>query len=92
MFRAHFLEKYFHEDMHSKKEIKFLELKQGNSIVVKYVVKFEELLKFYPHYNSADVDGSKCIKFKSGLRPEIKQGIRYQEICRFSVLLNKCRR
>lgn len=32
-----------------------------------------------------------CIKFENGLRPEIKQGIVYQDICRFPTLLNKCR-
>lgn len=53
MFRVHFLEKYFLEDVRSKKKIKFLELKQGNMTVAEYAVKFEELVKFYPHYNGA---------------------------------------
>ncbi|XP_050892138.1 uncharacterized protein LOC127097682 [Lathyrus oleraceus] len=75
VFRVHFLEKYFLEDVRSKKEIEFLELKQGNMIVVEYAAKFEKLVKFYPHYNGLVVKGSKCIKFESGLRPEIKQGI-----------------
>lgn len=45
--------------MLSKKEIEFLELKQGNMTVVEYAVKFEELVKFCPHYNGRDVEGSK---------------------------------
>lgn len=79
IFRAHFLEKCF-EDVHSKKEIEFLEMKQGNLRVFEYVMMFEELMKFCPHYNGAAAEGSKCIKFESDLRLEIKQGIGYHEI------------
>lgn len=57
--------------MRGKEEIEFLELKQENSIIVEYVVKFEELVKFYPHYNGAAVDAFKCIKFENGVRLEI---------------------
>lgn len=46
-------------------------------IIVEYVAKFEELVKFCPNYNGAVAEGSKCIKFENGLRPEIKQGIGY---------------
>lgn len=52
-------------------------------------MKFEELVKFCLDYNGEASKGSKCIKFKSGLRPEIKQGVGYQEICWFSMLVNK---
>lgn len=38
-----------------------------------------------------EVEWSKCIKFENGLHPEIKQGIRYQEIHRFPILVNKFR-
>lgn len=71
------MEKYFPENVSIKKEIEFFELKQGNSTVVEYAAKFEELVKFYLHYNSVVVEGSKCIKFESGFRLEIKQGIDY---------------
>lgn len=91
MFIAHFLEKLFPKDMHSKKEIEFLELKLGNSTVVEYATKFEELVKFCPYYNSETAEGPKCIKFKSGLRPEIKQHIGYQDIHHFFVMVNKCK-
>lgn len=66
-------------------------MKQGNSIIVEYAMKFEELVKFCPHYNSAVAEGSNCIKFESELRPKIKQGIGYQKILQFFMLLNKCR-
>ena len=75
MLRVHFLEKYFREDLRSKKEIEFLELKRGNMTVVEYAAKFEELVKFCPHYNGAAAKGLKCIKFESELHHEIKQYI-----------------
>ncbi|XP_050877099.1 uncharacterized protein LOC127080853 [Lathyrus oleraceus] len=59
--------------------------------VAEYAAKFEELVKFYPHYNGADMERSKYIKFENRLRPEIKQDISYQEIHRFPTLVNKCR-
>lgn len=76
-FNTEFLEKYFPADVHSKKEIKFLVMKTGNMIVVDYATKFEELFRFFPHYNGVGVEGSKCFKFESGLRAEIKQFIKY---------------
>lgn len=91
IFRVQFLEKYFHKDVRIKKEIELFELNQRNMTVAEYVAKFEEFANFYPHYNGAAVEGSKYINFENGLRPEIKQGIGYQEICRFSTLVNKCR-
>ncbi|XP_050920402.1 uncharacterized protein LOC127138040 [Lathyrus oleraceus] len=67
VFITKFLKKYFPEDVRSKKEIEFLELKHGNMIVVEYAAKFEEL----KHENET-AEGSKYIKFESGLCPEIK--------------------
>ncbi|XP_050896156.1 uncharacterized protein LOC127102878 [Lathyrus oleraceus] len=81
IFRVKFLEKYFPEDVCSKKEIEFLELKQGNMTVVEYAAKLEELVKFYPYNTGAVVEGSKCIKFENRMRPKIKRGI-YDEDCR----------
>ncbi|XP_050908051.1 uncharacterized protein LOC127121639 [Lathyrus oleraceus] len=86
VFKGAFLEKYFTADVRGRKEVEFLELKQGNMIVADYAAKFEELSRFCPYYNGAEAEMSKCIKFESGLRPEIKQFIRYQEIHQFSVL------
>lgn len=48
-------------------------------------------MKLCPHYNGAAAEASKYIKFESGLRPKIKQGIGYQQIFQFSKLVNKCR-
>lgn len=58
--------------------------------VADYATKFEELSRYGPCYNDVDVEGSKCVKFKNGMRPEIKLFIGYQEIHRFLVLVNKC--
>lgn len=89
-FNNEFMEKYFLADDRSHKENELLELKQGNMIVADHATKFEELSMFYPHYNGADAEGSKCVKFESGLCPEITPFIWYQEIRHFSVLVNKC--
>ena len=40
VFRAEFLVRYFPKDVRGKKEIEILELKQGNSMVTKYVAQF----------------------------------------------------
>lgn len=57
MFKVQFLDKYFPKDMCSKKDIKFIELKQGNMTVVEYAAKFGELLKFCSYYNGANCGG-----------------------------------
>src|ERR1051325_9114407 len=56
VFRRAFLRRYFPEDIRGKKEIEFLELKQGNKSVSEYATKFTELAKYYAHYNN-DEDG-----------------------------------
>lgn len=57
--------------------------------VAEYATMFEELSRYRPYYNGAYVEGSKCVMFENGLRPEIKQFIGYQEIHCFSLLVNK---
>lgn len=56
MFRVQLLEKYFYEDVRSKKRIKLLELKQGNMMFAEYAAKFEELVKFFPYYNGVALE------------------------------------
>ncbi|XP_058727874.1 uncharacterized protein LOC131599593 [Vicia villosa] len=90
-FRMEFLRKYFPEDVRGKKEIEFLELKQGNKSVVEYAAKFGELAKFYQYYDGANGEFSKCIKFENGLRPEIKKAVSYQKIRIFVDLVDSCR-
>ncbi|XP_058722195.1 uncharacterized protein LOC131594057 [Vicia villosa] len=56
-----FSRKYFPEDVRGKKEIEFLELRQGNKSVVEYASMFGELAKFYQHYDGPTGEFSKCI-------------------------------
>jgi len=91
VFRREFLNRYFLEDVCGKKEIEFLELKQGDMSVTKYAAKFVELAKFYPHYTAETAEFSKCIKFENGLRVEIKRAIGYQKIRQFFELVSSCR-
>ena len=74
------LEEYFPEDVRNKKEMEFLELKQGNMTMAKYAAKFEELMRYFPHYQGKDGESSKCVKFLNGLRPELKQVVNYQGV------------
>ena len=91
IFKREFLDRYFPEDVRGKKEIEFLELKQGNMSVTEYAAKFVELAKFYPHYTPETAEFSKCIKFENGLRADIKRAIGYQKIRNFSDLVSSCR-
>ena len=89
-FKSEFLRKYFPEDLRNKKEVEFLQCKQGNSFVVEYATKFEELSRFCPYINVEDAIVSKCVKFESGFRPEIYQYICFHEIRDFDTLGHKC--
>ena len=66
-FRQTFLEKYFPEDVKNRKEMEFLELKQGSMMVAEYAVKFENLVRYFPHYQGEAGERSKCVKFVNGL-------------------------
>ncbi|XP_058725950.1 uncharacterized protein LOC131597260 [Vicia villosa] len=91
LFRDAFLENYFSEDVRGKKKVEFLELKQGNGTVAVYVTKFQELIMYCPHYNTMNAEKSKCLNFVNGLRHDIKKAIGYQQITRFTELVNKRR-
>ena len=90
VFRREFLRRYFPEDVRGRKEIEFLELKQGDMSITEYAAKFVELAKFYPHYAAETAEFSKCIKFENGLRADIKRAIGYQKIRDFSELVSSC--
>ena len=57
--------------------MEFLELKKGNLIVAEYVANFEELVRYFPHYQGRDGESSKCVNFLNGLRPKVKQAVNY---------------
>ncbi|XP_020230883.1 uncharacterized protein LOC109811530 [Cajanus cajan] len=90
-FKQLFLEKYFPRDVRLKKQVEFLEFKQGDNSVAEYVTKFEDLVRFCPMYDGVGNEEDKCVKFVSGLRPEIKQVFNYQWITQYHDLVNKCR-
>nr|KYP77114.1 hypothetical protein KK1_021385 [Cajanus cajan] len=90
-FKRLFLEKYFSRDVRHKKQVEFLELKQGENSVAEYVTKFEDLVRFCPMYDGVNNEEDKCVKFMSGLRLEIKQVFNYQGITHYHELVNKCR-
>nr|KYP53511.1 Transposon Ty3-G Gag-Pol polyprotein [Cajanus cajan] len=89
-FKKVFLEKYFPDDVRSRKEMEFLELNQGNDTVAVYAAKFDALVRYCTHYHGEGGERAKCIKFVNGLRPEVKTAINYQEIYHFPTLVNKC--
>ncbi|XP_058726090.1 uncharacterized protein LOC131597406 [Vicia villosa] len=78
LFRDAFLENYFPEDVRGKKEVEFLELKQGNGTVVEYAARFQELIKYCPYYTTMNAERSKFLKFVNGLRHDIKKAIGYE--------------
>ncbi|MCI62667.1 cellular nucleic acid-binding protein, partial [Trifolium medium] len=43
------------------------------------------------HYNTVEAEGDKCVKFESGLRPDIKQLLGFSEIRDFPTLTTKAR-
>ncbi|MCI65866.1 gag polyprotein-related, partial [Trifolium medium] len=48
--------------------------------VAEYTAKFESLSAFSPYYNTVEAEYDKCVKFESGLRPEVKHLIGFSEI------------
>ncbi|XP_045810171.1 uncharacterized protein LOC123904566, partial [Trifolium pratense] len=54
-------------------------------------IEEEELCAFSPHYNTVEAENDKCVKFESGLRPDIKHLIGFSQIRDFATLVDKCR-
>ncbi|GFZ12689.1 hypothetical protein Acr_23g0010740 [Actinidia rufa] len=65
-----FNEEYFPEMVRDQKVQEFLNLKQGNMIVVEYNAKFIELSRYAPHIVSTE--SHKARRFEAGLRWNIK--------------------
>ncbi|GAU42762.1 hypothetical protein TSUD_239250 [Trifolium subterraneum] len=91
MFNREFFNKYFPADVKNKKVVEFMRLEQGNMSVAEYAAKFESLCAFSPHYNTPEAENDKCVKFESGLRPDIKHIIGFAEIRNFTTLVAKAR-
>ena len=69
-FRELFIGKFFPASARHAKSREFLELKQGNMIVLEYVAKFNELAHFGDDYVATDI--AKVQKFKDGLKLSIR--------------------
>ncbi|GFS36587.1 hypothetical protein Acr_00g0046810 [Actinidia rufa] len=68
-----FNEEYFSEMVRDQKIQEFLNLKQGNMIVVVYNAKFMELSRYAPHIVSTE--SRKARRFEAGLRWNIKNKV-----------------
>ncbi|XP_061366444.1 uncharacterized protein LOC133309664 [Gastrolobium bilobum] len=91
IFKDAFLEKYFPQSVRNRKEIEFLELKQGNMTIGQYVTKFEELSRYSNYVQNQPNEEWLTTKFESGLKPELKSMIIGHQIRNFSSLINRCR-
>lgn len=65
-----FRDYYFPPSVHEKKELEFLELEQGNMIVLQYKAKFMEVVCCAPHIVASDA--MKARKFQWALRTNIR--------------------
>ena len=68
-FRELFMDKFFTTSARHAKAQEFLELKQGNMIVLEYIAKFIELARFGDDYVATDM--TKVRKFEDGLKLSI---------------------
>ena len=59
--------------------------------VAEYAARFENLVRYFPHYQGEAGERSKCVKFVNGLRPEVKMMVNYHGIHNFAQLTNMCR-
>ena len=90
VFRNTFFQKYFPPSVRNAKELEFMQLRQGNSSILEYIAKFDELCKFSTIYQQNPDKVQKCAKFEGGLREDILATIGPMEIRDFPTLVNKC--
>ncbi|GAU42813.1 hypothetical protein TSUD_288410 [Trifolium subterraneum] len=91
MFKRELFNKYFPADVKNKKVVEFMKLEQGNMSVAEYTAKFESLCAFSPRYNIPEAENDKCVKFESGLCPDIKHIIGFAEIRNITTLVAMAR-
>lgn len=76
--------------MKNKKEMDFLDLEQGSMMVVEYAARFENLVRYFPHYQWEAEERSKCVKIINGLRPKVKMMVNCHNIHNLAHLTNMC--
>jgi len=87
-FRTRFLEKYFLDTAKQDREAEFLALQQGVMYVQEFVNKFEHLARYY---SQAITEEWRCLKFKQGLKHELKKVITPLRERRFPVLVEQAK-
>jgi len=87
-FKRKFLSKYFPDSMRYAKEVKFLQLTQGDKSVAEYAERFKHLGHFY----TMPLDEEwRCRKFENGLREDIKLMVAPLSIKDFASLVMRAR-
>ncbi|XP_027364556.1 uncharacterized protein LOC113871655 [Abrus precatorius] len=90
-FKAIFLGNYFPRDLRKQKVREFLELKQGSMTVEEYATKFQELMKYWPHYQHGDGEKDLCAQFEHRLRPDIRATVSVFQLTDLPTLMSKSR-
>ncbi|XP_027351165.1 uncharacterized protein LOC113862275 [Abrus precatorius] len=90
-FNTIFLGNYFPWDLRKQKAREFLEMKQGSMTVGEYAVKFQELMKYWPHYQHGDGEKDLCAQFEHGLRPDIRAAVTVFQLTDLPTLVSKSR-
>lgn len=86
-FKKLFREKYIPRNIENEMELKFLNLKQGNMSVAKYLSKFLKLSRYATY--QVNTEARKCLRFENVLRPVLKDKVSILEIENFDVLVAK---
>ncbi|XP_027348014.1 uncharacterized protein LOC113859437 [Abrus precatorius] len=74
-----------------KKVREFLELKQGSMTVGEYAARFQELMKYWPHYQHGDEEEELCSQFENGLRSKIQAAVSVFQLTNLPTLVSKSR-
>ncbi|XP_017413022.1 uncharacterized protein LOC108324592 [Vigna angularis] len=88
VFKHKFYTEYFSDSVRFAKEVEFLQLVQGNMLVLEYADQFKHLLRF--HTLRMNEEGQ-CMKFDNGLRGDIKLLVTSLSIKEFPALVEKAR-
>ncbi|XP_027337228.1 uncharacterized protein LOC113850909 [Abrus precatorius] len=59
--------------------------------VGEYTAKFQELMKYWPHYQHGDGEEDLCAQFEHGLRPDIRAAVSVFQLTDLPTLLSKSR-
>ncbi|XP_027931804.1 uncharacterized protein LOC114187692 [Vigna unguiculata] len=87
-FKRRFLSEFFPDSVRYAKEVKFLQLTQGNKSVAEYAERFKHLGRFY----TMPLDEEwRCRKFENGLRGNIRLMVAPLSIKDFAALVEKAR-